>query len=155
MPRSRVTIEASGGAGIDTGRLRRLALSVLRQEQPGAVALTIRLTDDAELQRLNAEYRGVDAPTDVLSFAAREGPAFPGEAEAPEELGDIAISLESAARQASGHGWSLEEEVAHLVVHALLHLCGHDHEADPEALAALRLREERYLGPLPNVHANV
>ena len=76
------------------------------------------LCDDAFIQALNAQYRGKDRPTDVLSFAQGD----------PDLLGDIVISLPTAARQAEAAGWTLESEVALLGVHGLLHLLGHDDE---------------------------
>jgi probable rRNA maturation factor len=151
MPRSRIAIEAHG-SGVDIARLRTTVRRVLHAERREPAALSIRLSNDEELRRLNREYRSIDAPTDVLSFALAEGETFPLEEEALEELGDIAVSLETAMRQAAEHGWSLDDEVRHLVVHALLHLCGHDHESGADALSAMREREERYLGPLENVH---
>jgi len=92
--------------------------------------LTIVLTDDAQLQRLNRDYLGIDAPTDVLSFPAGE--------EDPETgvryLGDILISIPRAKRQAEAAGHPLEAEAQLLVVHGVLHLLGHDHaEADEKA----------------------
>jgi probable rRNA maturation factor len=151
MAGSRVSIEVHG-SDVDVSRLRTTVRRVLRKERAEPAALTIRLTNDEELRRLNREYRGLDEPTDVLSFALGEGDPFPAEVGAVEELGDIAVSLDFAARQARDHGWTLDDEVAHLVVHALLHLCGHDHESGADALRAMRAREEHYLGPLGNVH---
>ncbi len=104
--------------------------------------------DDAYIRGLNRDYRGIDAATDVLSFALDEGeePAVQG---GPEEtlLGDIVISLETAGRQAEEFGHSLEREVAYLAVHGMLHLVGYDHEEE-EAKAAMRREEERILGIL-------
>jgi probable rRNA maturation factor len=85
--------------------------------------MTIVLTDDEQLHKLNREYLGVDAPTDVLSFPAAE--------EDPETgtpyLGDILISIPRAKQQAETAGHSVEDEVQLLVVHGTLHLLGHDH----------------------------
>src|SRR5688572_26515723 len=83
--------------------------------------LTIVLTDDARLQELNREYRGVSAPTDVLSFPASETDPETG----ARYIGDILISIPRAQAQAAGH--PLESEVLLLVVHGVLHLLGHDH----------------------------
>jgi probable rRNA maturation factor len=152
MPRSRISIEVHSD-GVDVSRLRAGVRRVLRGERSAPAAVTIRLSDDEELRRLNRDYRGIDAATDVLSFAFNEGEAFPDEDEV-EELGDIAVSVETATLQAVAHGWSLDEEVRHLVVHALLHLCGHHHESGAAALRRVREREERYLGPLDNVHGS-
>lgn len=104
--------------------------------------------DDAYIRELNRDYRGIDAATDVLSFALDEGeePAVLG---GPEEtlLGDIVISLETAERQAEEFGHSLEREVAYLAVHGMLHLVGYDHEEET-AKDAMRREEERILGAL-------
>ncbi len=81
------------------------------------------LCDDSFIQSLNAEYRGRDRPTDVLSFAQDD----------PHLLGDIVISLPTAARQAQVAGWTVENEVALLGVHGLLHLLGYDDETEAGA----------------------
>ena len=82
-------------------------------------------TDDANMQRLNVQFREVDAPTDVLSFPSG----------VDDYLGDIAISLERAQKQADEFGQSLEREVAFLTAHAMLHLFGYDHMAEDEEMA--------------------
>jgi len=89
------------------------------------VEVSIALVDDATIQALNAEYRGKDTPTDVLSFSQCEGETFvaPG---APKLLGDVIVSLDTAVRQAEQGGRSLDEEVSHLVIHGVLHLLGYD-----------------------------
>lgn len=84
------------------------------------------LTTDAELRRLNREYRGKDRATDVLSFPA---PA-PATAPAPLLLGDIAISVDRARLQARAFGHTISEEVSILLLHGVLHLLGMDHETD-------------------------
>ena len=89
-----------------------------------APTIAIRLTDDAELHRLNLQFRHKDQPTDILSFPA--GPhAPPG--------GDIAIALETTATAAAKRHISLEQHTQHLIVHGVLHLLGHDHAGDEEA----------------------
>ena len=101
--------------------------------------LCVLLVDDAAMAALNVRWRGEDRPTDVLSFPAGVPPKG-----APAALGDVAISLETCARQAASHGWPLAEEVTFLLVHSLCHLLGHDHGA-PEEAAAMRLEEDRLL----------
>ncbi len=86
------------------------------------------LCDDAAIRALNAAHRGVDTPTDVLSFAQDD----------PHLLGDIVISLETAARQAQAAGWPPEDEVALLATHGLLHLLGHE---DERAAGAAGMRD--------------
>jgi probable rRNA maturation factor len=90
----------------------------------------VLLADDATLRRLNRQYRGKNKATDVLSFPALEGPA--GEVMG----GDLAISLETAARQAAEQGHSLRDEVRILMLHGVLHLAGYDHETDAGEMAA-------------------
>ncbi len=95
--------------------------------------VSITLTDNAYIHTLNKEYRGMDRPTDVLSFALREGeePEITGGPEA-DILGDIVLSVERAEEQAAEYGHSLRREIAFLTVHGMLHLLGYDHieEAD-------------------------
>ena len=84
------------------------------------------LTDDPSIQELNRTFRGKDNPTDVLSFSQIEDwPTF--STQEHMLLGDVVISLETAWRQAQAYGVTLEEEVARLLVHGVLHLVGHDH----------------------------
>lgn len=114
---------------------------------PGA-EVGVVFADDAYIRGLNRDYRSIDAATDVLSFALDEGDE-PAVQDGPEEklLGDIIISLETAARQADEFGHGLEREVAYLAVHGMLHLVGYDHEQE-EDKAAMRRREEDILGAL-------
>jgi len=92
--------------------------------------LSVVFTDDASIQTLNAEWRGKDKPTNVLSF-----PAFPVKAGAQPGpmLGDIIIARETVEREAREEDKPLENHLAHLVVHGFLHLLGYDHETDAEA----------------------
>jgi probable rRNA maturation factor len=107
----------------------------------------VLVADDAELQRLNRDYRGLDAPTDVLSFGDDEQaqggtPSFVAPPDAPRYLGDIAISYERVLAQAAEYGHSPQRELAYLAAHGALHLLGYDHERGPEHAAAMRAREE-------------
>ncbi|GAB4386551.1 MAG: hypothetical protein Kow00121_53350 [Elainellaceae cyanobacterium] len=107
-------------------------LSDLRSQLPESPSyeLSLRLTSDAEIQTLNGQYRHKNQPTDVLAFAALEV-NYPQlaeiQAEQPLYLGDIVISVETAQRQAAQFGHSLQNELAWLAAHALLHLLGWDH----------------------------
>lgn len=98
----------------------------------GESELSIVFTDDAHIQALNADWRKKDKPTNVLSF-----PAFPTVVGGllPPMLGDIVLASETVAREAGDEGKPLAHHVSHLVVHGLLHLLGHDHEAEDEAEA--------------------
>jgi len=104
--------------------------------------LAITLCDDAHIQELNRTWRDKDAPTDVLSFPQGDTP--PG---APPILGDVVISVDTAARQATERGHTAEVELRVLMVHGLLHLLGHDHHDDSER-AAMRGEELRLLQAL-------
>ena len=110
--------------------------------------MDILLTDDAALHALNLGYRGFDKPTDVLSFAQRDivagAPPLPNLPELPIVLGDVVISVDTAARQALQHGVSLEQELALLTVHGILHLLGYEDETEAGALA-LHARERDLL----------
>jgi probable rRNA maturation factor len=106
--------------------------------------LSLRLTDDAEIQSLNAQYRQKDQPTDVLAFAALEAiSALPAAAlqEMPLYLGDMVISVETATAQAAQQGHSLKQELAWLAAHALLHLLGWDHPDEESLLKMLHQQE--------------
>ncbi|MFB2979886.1 rRNA maturation RNase YbeY [Microseira sp. BLCC-F43] len=107
-------------------------LEILQTSLPPADAyeLGLRLTDDAEIQELNAQYRNKNQPTDVLAFAALEADIPQSEEmllHVPLYLGDLVISVETAARQAQQQGHSLKTELAWLAAHGLLHLLGWDH----------------------------
>lgn len=121
-------IESLDGADLERAAQQALASAGRPQAQA-----TILLTDDASIQELNRRFAGIDAPTDVLSFSAWEGD--PGFVVAPEMgayLGDIAVSVPYAARQAAAAGHALGDELRLLVVHGILHLLGYDHATDAE-----------------------
>lgn len=101
--------------------------------------LSLRLTDNAEIQQLNAQYRHHDQPTDVLAFAALES-ELPSPVAIPEQplyLGDLVISVETAQQQAQDRGHSLTQELAWLASHGLLHLLGWDHPDEPRLIQML------------------
>jgi len=113
---------------VDAPGLRRAVVMALGHEgAPEDVVLTLVITGDEEIHRLNRQFRQVDAPTDVLAFpAVADGPFVeaPGQ---PLYLGDIVISHPRAAAQAGAAGHPLQAELALLAVHGTLHLLGHDH----------------------------
>ncbi|NJL82825.1 MAG: rRNA maturation RNase YbeY [Chloroflexaceae bacterium] len=124
-------------------------LDAHHDQLPPAIAyeLSLRLTDDSEIQTLNGQYRGKDSPTDVLAFAALEVdlPQPPSVAETePLYLGDIIISVETAARQAEQHQHSLALELAWLAAHGYLHLLGWDHP-DEASLEQMLAQQETLL----------
>lgn len=108
--------------------------------------LSLRLTHDADIQALNAQYRHIDTPTDVLAFAALEVdyPQADDMKMFPVYLGDIVISLETAQRQADEHQHSLQVELAWLASHGLLHLLGWDHP-DEKSLSQMVSQQETLL----------
>lgn len=110
---------------------------------PKPAEVSIVLTDDAHIHELNRDYRGVDRPTDVLAFSQLEGREFPSDS-ALVTLGDVVISVETAARQAGEHGHSLQDELDLLTVHGILHLLGYDDQTEEEA-EEMRRHERRIL----------
>ncbi len=125
------------------GPLRPLcaaAFSAAAEVAPTEGVVALLLTDNGALAELNRQYRGKDGPTDVLSFPA-----------APEQrpfLGDIAMAFELARDDAAAQGKALHDHVAHLLIHAYLHLLGHDHKHPEEAarMEALEIRALAHLG---------
>ncbi|MBK7948674.1 MAG: rRNA maturation RNase YbeY [Deltaproteobacteria bacterium] len=115
---------------VDVARLRRRAGTILRSTGEAKSELSIALVDDASIEVLNGQYRGKRRPTDVLSFSLVEGEHADRRGRL---LGDVVISVETAARQARERRRGLDETIARLLVHGVLHLLGHDHEEDDEA----------------------
>lgn len=115
---------------IDTRTFKKILRKLLAALDQETSDLSVLVVDDARMQRLNARYRGIDRPTDVLAFAMREG-AFPQLN--PQLMGDVVISAETALRQARARRRSFTEELTHLLIHGTLHLLGYDHEASPAA----------------------
>jgi len=94
--------------------------------------VSVLFTDDKFIRSLNNKYRGIDKPTDVLSFSLQEGAVKSPEIESDKLLGDIIISAETAQRQADNLNHSIEKELTVLLIHGLLHLTGYDHEKDKD-----------------------
>lgn len=131
---------------VSAARLTEAALAALTHEaaQEGS-ALTIVVTDNDEVADLNRQYRGVDAPTDILSFPADAPPVvIPDE---PPYLGDLIIAFPYASAQAEREGHVLDDSLALLVVHGCLHLLGYDHDTD-EAKAAMWAAQAEVLAEL-------
>lgn len=130
-----------------TAFLTPLIEEALRREGYGPEAeVSLVFVNDSYIHDLNLRYRGVDSPTDVLSFSMLEGESLP---EAGDELllGDVVISLPAARRQAAAYGHSFRREVAYLAVHGVLHLLGYDHEEEA-ARRVMRQKEEEILETL-------
>jgi probable rRNA maturation factor len=103
--------------------------------------VSVLLTDDAGIQKLNREFRGVDQPTNVLAF--NNGPAFPGEKD--HHLGDLALSMETVRREARAADRLVGEIFYFYLVHGALHLVGYDHSLGPEQEAAQEEEQKRLL----------
>ena len=133
------------GARVDLVLLRRRALALLAALRHRGSELSIALVDDATIRDLNRDWRGRDRATDVLSFSLLEGE---GRAHRGSLLGDVIISVETAAAQAARRRRGLDDEVKRLLIHGLLHVLGHDHEDDDEArvMQAEERRLSRLLG---------
>jgi probable rRNA maturation factor len=140
---------AERAAEVDAELIQRAVALILAAEGlDGPAELTVLVTDDARVHGLNRDYRGVDSPTDVLSFGDDGDAGFvlaPGQ---PRYLGDIAISFERVVAQAADYGHSVQRELAYLAAHGTLHLLGYDHEEDPAEAAAMRAREEAAMAEL-------
>lgn len=128
-----------------TAALEHLGLDPARHE------IALLACDDARIAALNESFRGVPRPTNVLSWPAEElVPDAPGAATGvpvPDELGDVALAFETCSREAAEAGKPLEAHLRHLVVHAVLHLLGYDHETDADA-ARMEEIEVAVLGKL-------
>jgi probable rRNA maturation factor len=125
--------------------LTELVEKVLSAHEKSEVEAGIILTDEKTIHQLNRDYRQVDAPTDVLSFALSEGDEERPQAEfLPELLGDVIICIPRAKEQAIEFGHAFEREVLYLAVHGVLHLLGYDHQTAEEQ-QAMRAEEERFL----------
>ncbi|MFC4599361.1 rRNA maturation RNase YbeY [Cohnella hongkongensis] len=160
--------EREGGSGPREERwmelLEKLLVAAGRMEEVDRGIVTLTLTDDEGIRELNRQYRGLDKPTDVLSFSLLEGEEadirFEGEYEASETdgegwedeekagdpfsdlLGDIVISVPRAEAQAAEYGHSFERELGFLFVHGFLHLLGYDHGTEEEERAMFARQEE-------------
>ena len=145
---------AAESRSFDLHRLHELAERVMSGENVAdATSLAVLVTTDDEVRALNHQFLGIDEPTDVLSFPDEADDFVQGFADEPM-LGDIAIALPTAERQAREAGHSLDAELAHLLTHGILHLCGYDHVTSEADEARMRAREEHYLGDLHSVHAH-
>jgi rRNA maturation RNase YbeY len=127
--------------GIARRALARKAQIVLEGLGIAGRELSILLTDDAAIHRLNRDYRRRDRPTDVLSFSLREG-RF---GDVSGALGDVVISLDTAKRQAAENGLTLAAEVDRLLVHGILHLAGYDHEISAREERRMKRKEREML----------
>lgn len=159
MSRSRVVGAASRGVRVTVLAPARASAAArglsswLTRAAPARARgnVTIALVTDVAMRRLNARFRGVDAATDVLSFPAGAATKAFG----PNELGEIAIALGVAARQARAYGHGLGVELRVLALHGLLHLLGYDHDRDNGHMERLETRLRRQAGLTAGLIARV
>ena len=138
-----ITVIAEFERFVEIEDLRRIATGVLAGERVPAAELGVLVTDDEAILSLNREYAGEDEATDVLAFSLREGEEFVSP-DGVQRLGEVIISYPTARRQADEAGRQVEEEIAHLLVHGILHLLGYDH-AEAEEERHMRARTEELL----------
>ena len=151
-----VTAEVSGVDSAKRALIRRaIRVSLEAEGLTLPCEVDVLVTDDEGIHEINLSERGVDAPTDVLSFPALT--LTPGELPGEEDadpgtgliaLGDMALSLERVRAQAKEYGHSVRRELAYLVVHSSLHLLGYDHLDEGEQKARMRAREEEIMARL-------
>jgi probable rRNA maturation factor len=120
---------------VDTKTWATFAAKALEAIGKSDSSATIAFVSDKSIRKLNQQFRGIDKVTDVLSFPA----------DGPHNLGDVAVSVETAAIQAKANGLSFENEIAQLILHGLLHLSGYNHETDNGEMNRLELRLRRHL----------
>jgi probable rRNA maturation factor len=135
------------------GAIEAAALSV--DAGTGDAELAVMLTDDQGIRTLNRNWRGIDKPTNVLSFPALQPPGGHEADDAPRMLGDIAIAYETTRREADEEHKPFNHHLSHLAVHGFLHLVGYDHEKDGEAEVMEDLEREilKHLG-IPDPYAD-
>jgi probable rRNA maturation factor len=108
----------------------------------GEAELAVMLTDDSGIRTLNSNWRGIDKPTNVLSFPALQPTGAGASDDAPRMLGDIAIAFETTRKEADDEQKPFDHHLSHLAVHGFLHLIGYDHEKDDDAEAMESLERE-------------
>ena len=150
-----ISAEVDVNAGVEEQLQKVITAALDAQGVDLPCEINILLTDNEGIRRINNTMRGIDSPTDVLSFPMFEIPegCVPGiGCSDPDSglvpLGDMCISMERAAAQAEEFGHSVEREMAYLAVHSVLHLLGYDHMDEGEQKARMRAREEAILGSL-------
>ncbi len=144
-----ISVENDAGYAVDAARMAEAAQTVLQQHRiDPASEITVVVADDETVRKLNAEYRGVDSVTDVLSFPADPlPPELAGEIDDAPYLGDIVIAYPYATAQAASLGHDAADSLTLLVAHGTLHLLGYDHDT-PERRAEMWAAQERALTAL-------
>ena len=137
-----------------TGVMREAARAAMEAARGWPAQATIAIATDAQMRALNLQFRGIDKPTNVLSFPEPPDPPHPAAPGEARFLGDVVVSLDTLAREAAEQGKSLSAHAAHLVIHGVLHLLGHTHDADGAAarMEALEVQALESLG-LPDPYA--
>jgi probable rRNA maturation factor len=143
----RVEVHIEGKWPVDAETLRLAALAVLVEQRAEAAEVAVVVSDDSTLRELNQRYRRIDASTDVLAFANDTRGPFASVGAEPSYLGDVIISYPRAVEQAAAAGHAVMAEVQLLVVHGMLHLLGHDDQAQPDR-ARMWAAQEAILGAL-------
>ena len=146
------SVEDGLNARWDVPRMTALVRSIISSEPafvPSRYVIGLHLVGDDTIRALNAEHRGIDGHTDVLSFPLHNptGAPFVLPPDQPVSLGDVVVSHPRAVEQAAEFGHSTDREIGYLVAHGVLHVLGHDHEAKPDRVR-MRQREEEALRPL-------
>jgi probable rRNA maturation factor len=157
LPEGKILVEVDDtyASEVDADDLARIIAATLLAEERLEGEVTLVVTSDEEVAAYNQQYRGVEGPTDVLSFAAQE--PTPGFVSAPEMaayLGDIIIALPFTRRQAAGLNRPLSDELRLLAVHGTLHLLGYNH-AEPEEEAAMWARQDAILAGLADSSTSI
>jgi probable rRNA maturation factor len=136
-------VRRGAGKQFPSRRLKKVALTVLGLVEQENVELSLALIGNAEMQKLNAKYRRMNHPTDVLSFPMEEKLL-----QETRLLGDVIISVEQAAEQARERRRTLDEEMTTLLIHGIVHLLGYDHERSAKDARIMRRLEKKILGQL-------
>lgn len=149
-----IDIEAPWPTGTDWADLAAAAAEAVGEIAPELanprLSASVLFTSDAEVHQLNRDWRAKDKPTNVLSFPMiprAQLLALP-HAGAPEMLGDLALACETCTREAADKAVPLADHAAHLIVHGLLHLAGHDHETSPAEAQAMEALEIKALAKM-------
>jgi probable rRNA maturation factor len=146
----RISVQVDGffGADVDPADLAQAVAATLAAEGRADGEVSVVVTSDEALAKLNQQFRGIAEPTDVLSFAAQEpAPGFVSAPEAAAYLGDVLIALPFTRRQADALGRNLADELRLLAVHGTLHLLGYDH-AEPDEERTMWARQDEILAGL-------
>jgi probable rRNA maturation factor len=133
---------ATRNAGLDGKRLKRTVETLLAAVGEKGSSVSLTLVRDPAIRAINREHRGKDAPTDVLSFPLLDDPREASPEGTERLLGDIVVSVDTAARQAADYDATVAAEVDRLLIHGVLHLMGHDH-MEPEERARMEAEERR------------